>query len=100
MLDNLLALTATVHREDPLRYTPIGLPILEVWLNHKSRQMIHDFTRDITCEIQAILIGEDAKKFFGKLAGKIVHVTGFLSQRGFRNPRIVLNIEHVKFLEG
>lgn len=76
------------------------MPILEVWLKHQSRQMNHDLTRDVSCEIQAVLIGEDALKLFGKLAGHLVHVTGFLSQRGLRNPRIVLNIEHIKFVKG
>ncbi|XLM23192.1 primosomal replication protein N, partial [Chromobacterium piscinae] len=36
----------------------------------------------------------------GKLAGQVINVTGFLSQRSLRNPRLVLNIEYVEFVKG
>ncbi|OWY38470.1 primosomal replication protein N [Xenophilus sp. AP218F] len=99
-MQNRLALTATVEREEALRYTPAGLPVVEMWLRHQSRQTASGFERDVACEIQAILIGEDGRKLSGKLAGKTVNVTGFLSQRGLRNPRLVLNIEFVEFVKG
>lgn len=99
-MQNRLVLTATVDREDALRYTPAGLPVLEMWLKHQSRQTAHGFDRDVACEIQAVLIGEEARKFSGKLAGNAVNLTGFLSQRSLRNPRLVLNIEYVEFVKG
>ena len=99
-MQNRLALTATVDREDALRYTPAGLPVLEMWLKHQSRQTAQGFDRDVACEIQAVLIGEEARKFSGKLAGNTVNLTGFLSQRSLRNPRLVLNIEYVEFVKG
>ncbi|NHR04063.1 primosomal replication protein N [Chromobacterium haemolyticum] len=99
-MQNRLALTATVDREDALRYTPAGLPVLEMWLKHQSRQTAYGFDRDVACEIQAVLIGEEARKFSGKLAGNTVNLTGFLSQRSLRNPRLVLNIEYVEFVKG
>lgn len=99
-MQNQLVLTAAVEREDALRYTPAGLPVLEVWLRHQSRQREAGFERDVSCEVQALLIGEAARKFSGSLAGKMVTVSGFLSQRSLRNPRLVLHIEHVEFVKG
>ncbi|MDF0604274.1 primosomal replication protein N [Neisseriaceae bacterium TC5R-5] len=97
---NHLVLTATVEREDALRYTPAGLPVLEIWLKHQSKQTAYGYQRDVTCDVQAILIGDDAQKFSGKLAGCLVSVQGFLSQRSLKNSRLVLNIELVEFVKG
>ncbi|MFC3533760.1 primosomal replication protein N [Vogesella facilis] len=99
-MQNRLELTATVEREDSLRYTPAGLPVLEMWLRHQSRQSAANLERDVVCEIQAVLLGEGAKKFAGRLAGNTVHCSGFLGQRSLRNPRLVLHIEYVEFVKG
>jgi primosomal replication protein N len=99
-LQNRLVLTATVEREEDLRYTPAGIPVVEMWVRHQSRQTAGGFERDVACEIQAVLIGEDARRIAGKLAGNTVTLTGFLSQRSLKNPRLVLNIEYVEFVKG
>ncbi|WP_082824178.1 primosomal replication protein N [Crenobacter luteus] len=97
---NRLQLTATVEREAGLRYTPAGLPVLEMWLKHQSRQREADLERDVACEIQAVLIGKEAPRWSGKLAGRQIAASGFLAQRSLRNPRLVLHIEHVEFVKG
>ncbi|XLM23193.1 primosomal replication protein N, partial [Chromobacterium piscinae] len=53
-MQNRLLLTVTVEREDALRYTPAGLPVLEMWLKHQSRQSAGGFERDVACDIQAV----------------------------------------------
>lgn len=97
---NRLELTATVIREDVLRYTPAGLPVLEMWLGHRSRQTEAGVERDVACELQAVLIGDKAPGLAGRLAEREVSVAGFLCQRSLRNPRLVLHIEHVEFVKG
>jgi primosomal replication protein N len=99
-LQNQLVLTATVDREEVLRYSPAGLPVLEMWLRHHSRQTEAGIERDVNCEVQAVLIGDSAKAFSGKLSGNAVTLTGFLCQRSMKNPRLVLHIEHVEFVKG
>ena len=99
-MQNRLVLTVTVEREDALRYTPAGLPVVEMWLKHQSRQTAGGFERDVACDIQAVWIGDDARKHSGKLARQVINVTGFLGQRSLRNPRLVLNIEYVEFVKG
>jgi primosomal replication protein N len=99
-LRNHLVLTATVEREEVLRYTPAGMPVLEMWLGHHSKQTEAGLARDVSCEIQAVLIGPQAPLWAGKLAGNTVNLTGFLSQRSLKNPRLVLHIEYVEFVKG
>jgi len=97
---NQLVLTATVEREDALRYTPAGIPVLEIWLSHHSKQREAGFDRMVQCEIQAVMIGDIAREWSGKLAGQLVNLTGFLSQRSMKNPRLVLHIEYAEFVKG
>lgn len=96
-MQNELRLTANVVREDALRYTPAGLPVLQIWLNHQSRQSQEKMARDVSFEIQAVLIGEPAMKYAGRLTGQIVEVSGFIAQRSLRNQRLVLHIESIEW---
>ena len=99
-MQNHLVLTATVEREDVLRYTPAGLAVLEIWLRHHSRQTEAGFERDVNCELQAVMTGDKAREYSGKLAGQQVTLTGFICQRSLRNPRLVLHIEYAEFVKG
>jgi primosomal replication protein N len=99
-LQNQLVLTATVEREEALRYTPAGLAVLEIWLRHHSKQNEAGFDRNVNCEIQAVLIGDKARALSGTLAGNLVQFTGFICQRGLKNPRLVLHIEYAEFVKG
>jgi primosomal replication protein N len=99
-LQNLLVLTATVEREEALRYTPAGMAVLEVWIRHHSKQNEAGFDRDVNCEIQAVLIGEKARELSGRLAGNQMKFSGFLCRRSLKNPRLVLHIEYAEFVKG
>lgn len=99
-MQNQLVLTATVLREEVLRYTPAGMPVLEMWLSHHSKQNEAGLERVVNCEIQAVMLGEIACEWSGKLAGQVVTLTGFLCQRSLKNPRLVLHIEYVEFVKG
>ncbi|GGY27295.1 primosomal replication protein N [Paludibacterium paludis] len=99
-MQNRLVLTATVEREDILRYTPAGVPVLDMWLRHHSRQQEAGVERDVICEIQGIMAGDACREWAGKLAGQTVRVSGFISQRSLRNSRLVLHIEYVEFVKG
>lgn len=96
-MHNELRLTATVAREDDLRYTPAGLPVLQIWLSHQSRQTQSDIPRDVGFEMQAVLIGKLAERLTGKLINQTVDVSGFIAQRSLRNPRLVLHIESIEW---
>ena len=86
-----------VAREDDLRYTPAGLPVLQIWLSHQSRQTQSDIERDVSFEMQAVLIGESAERLAGKLINQTVDISGFIAQRSLRNQRLVLHIESIEW---
>jgi primosomal replication protein N len=50
--------------------------------------------------MQAVLIGDKARELSGKLTGSLVKFTGFICQRGLKNPRLVLHIEYAEFVKG
>ena len=57
---NRLTLTASIATRDPLRYSPAGIPILNVRLLHQSEQVEAGKPRSVTCEMPAVAIGDVA----------------------------------------
>lgn len=94
-MQNCLQLDGVVLREEPLRYTPAGLPTLQCWLQHRSRQNQTEFERQVFFEIQTVIIGPQALNLASKLAGKQVSVSGFIAQRSQRNTRLVLHVQDI-----
>ena len=83
---NRLTLTATLTQKEPLRYSPAGIPILNVRLLHQSEQLEAGKPRTVTCEIPAIAIGEVALKLQSALEGieqqdKQWQFSGFLATK-------------------
>lgn len=97
---NQLLLTATVAREEALRYTPAGLPVLEMWLGHQSKISNAGFERDVCFEIQGVMLGKAAAEHAGRLQGQTCTFTGALGQRSLKNQRLILHIEHIEFVKG
>ena len=62
MKQNRLTLTATLIAREPLRYSPAGVPVLNVRLVHQSQQVEAGLSRSVTCEIPAIAVGEVAER--------------------------------------
>ena len=88
-MQNRLLLTATVEREEALRVTPAGVPVLEVWLRHQSRQTEAGIERDVACEIQAVIAGEKARQLSGRLSGCQIEAQGFVCQRSLDRKSVV-----------
>jgi len=45
---------------DPVRYTPAGMPALNLILKHSSEQIEANLKRTINCELSAKIMGNDA----------------------------------------
>ncbi len=45
---------------DPVRYTPAGIPALNLTLKHSSEQIEANLKRTINCELSAKIMGIDA----------------------------------------
>lgn len=96
---NQLTLCATISQLEPLRYTPAGLPILGMLLQHQSQQEEAGQARTVNCEVQAKLFG-DAAKDWQYAENSVVQVTGFMTHKSLRNPRLVLHIQTIELHKG
>ncbi|PXW98666.1 restart primosome assembly protein PriB [Sphaerotilus hippei] len=85
---NRIELSAQIMERLPMRYTPAGLPALDVRLSHASRQEHLGQMRQVDLEIHATGIGETALQLERLAVGSTVQVTGFLARQ--RNGRGVM----------
>ena len=82
---NRLVLTAQMVGRGALRYTPAGLPALDLSLKHESEAMQDGKTRKVWFEIKARALGEITQRVAGIELGSTHGFAGFLgSQRNGR----------------
>ena len=98
-MNNQFQLTARLHKVDVLRYTPAGVPVLDVVLQHESMQEENGLQHQVKFELPAKIIGEQAKAWQHKI-GTMVEVSGFLAQRSQRIFRPVLRIQNIHEYKG
>jgi len=80
-----------IHRET-LKHTPAGVPILVLTLRHDSHQLEGGMRRQVGFELEAIALGEVARRMDSVPAESAVRVTGFLAARSKLSSRVVLHI--------
>ncbi|MDP1897723.1 MAG: primosomal replication protein N, partial [Sulfurimicrobium sp.] len=62
MSGNRIVLSGKILAIDPLRYTPAGIPALNLTLGHSSRQVEAGMEREVECEVQVVALGELAQQ--------------------------------------
>ena len=98
---NQLVIQALVKEISAVRYSPSGVPILQMILFHESEQLEAENLRKVSVTIDAIIIGQNALGWQHEhIKGKEVEVTGFLAQKHQRNPKPVLHIQSINFSKG
>ena len=98
-MDNQFKLVALLHRINELRYTPAGIPVLDVVLRHNSQQEENGSKCQIQFELPAKIIGPNAL-LWQHQKGQLVCVTGFLAQRSQKNAQPVLRIQTIQQYRG
>ena len=89
---NHVVLTACLAEVKNLRYTPAGLPALDMVLEHESSLEQAGQLRQIKAAVKAIAFGAIAERIQQQPLGSIWQFTGFLaSPRLGKNP--VLHIQ-------
>jgi len=88
-------LSATLVERGALRYTPAGLPALDLALKHESQVTQDGQARKVSVEIKARAIGEITQRIAGLEMGSEHGFAGFLGSQ--RNGRGV--VFHVTELE-
>ena len=89
---NQLVLSARIAQASALRYTPAGLPALDLNLEHESEASEAGQTRQVKVAIRAVAFGGVAETLVRQAIGSSWKFTGFLATpRNGKHP--VLHIQ-------
>ena len=91
---NRVVLSAVLVEKMALRYTPAGLPALNVGLKHESTLSEDGQVRKVSMELRAVAIGGITNQLGKMVLGTEAHFAGFLASA--RNGRgLLLHITSV-----
>ena len=76
---NHIELTACIAELSALRYTPAGLPALDVMLEHSSQQTEAGHLRQVGLKIRALALGVLAERLSRQAVGSQWRFQGFLA---------------------
>jgi primosomal replication protein N len=85
---NRLVLSAKLVERGARRYTPAGLPVIELMLQHESEQSEDGQTRRVSLEIKALAVGSITQAVDALALGTTGNYAGFLART--RNGRGML----------
>ena len=89
---NRVVLTAHIAETQSLRYTPAGLPAVDLKLEHQSEQEEAGQRRQVKAVIKAVAFGTLAERLSRQTIGSSWQFTGFLAAA--RNGKqLVLHIQ-------
>lgn len=89
---NQLHLTACIAEVAPLRYTPAGLPALDLVLEHESTVAAAEGPRQVRASVRALALAGTAERLAQQAMGSRWRFSGFLSTPR-RGRHVVLNIQ-------
>jgi primosomal replication protein N len=76
---NQTILNARIAEAQALRYTPAGLPAIDLRLEHESDTLEAGQQRQVKLEIRAVAFGADAETLARQAIGSGFRFTGFLA---------------------
>ena len=89
---NQTILSARIAEAAALRYTPAGIPALDLRLEHESEALEAGQARQVKLQLKAVAFGTDAETLARQAIGSQYRFTGFLAApRGGKHP--VLHIQ-------
>jgi primosomal replication protein N len=92
--NRLVLAAALVERASP-RYTPAGIPALDVLLAHESEQLEAGQVRKVVLQLKGIAFGTLAERLMTQPLGVSLHTEGFLTNT--RNGKgVVFHIQDFK----
>lgn len=93
---NQVRLTASVIELQALRYTPAGVPALELMLEHESEVQEAGQVRRVAFQTRAIALGDTAHLLADIPLGSRLELAGFLAAARMGSSRLVLHIQKAK----
>ena len=79
---NQLVLTACVAELGALRFTPAGLPAIDLRLEHESTMTEAAQPRQVKAALKAVAFGSNAERLAGLALGSLWRFQGFLATPG------------------
>jgi primosomal replication protein N len=76
---NHLVLTACIAEVNPMRYTPVGLPALDLRLEHESNIQEAGQERQVKAAVKAVAFGAMAEKLAKQAIGSAWRFNGFVA---------------------
>ena len=99
MSGNRIVLNGKILTIDPLRYTPAGIPALNLTLAHNSRQVEAGMEREVECEVQVVAMGELAQQAARCKVEDGIRIQGFLARKSRKSTQLVLHANKIELLE-
>ena len=94
-MENRVVLTGCLAEQAALRYTPAGLPALDLRIEHSSQQQELGNVRNVTASVKAVAFGALAEKLARQEPGSQWTFQGFLATP--RNSKmVVLHIQDIQ----
>ena len=88
-------MTACIAEAAALRFTPAGVPAIELRLEHGSQQMEAGQMREVKAVLKAVAFGAMAERLARQPIGSLWRFTGFLAtQRNGKHP--VLHVQDIQ----
>ena len=89
---NQVALDARLVKRGALRYTPAGIPVIDLLVGHKSIQLEAGKEREARCEVEAVAVGDLAARLNRAKLNQPLRLSGFLTQRSIKDRNLVLHV--------
>jgi len=94
-VNNHWVLTACIAEVQPLRYTPAGLPALDIRLEHESLQREAGADRQVKASVKALAFGALAERLARQALGSVWSFQGFLAT-GRGGKGLVFHIQDIQ----
>ncbi|MDP2963988.1 MAG: primosomal replication protein N [Sulfurimicrobium sp.] len=99
MSGNRIVLSGKILAIDPLRYTPAGIPALNLTLGHSTRQVEAGQEREVECEVQVVALGELAQQAARCKVEDGIRIQGFLARKSRNSMQLVLHANRIELIE-
>jgi primosomal replication protein N len=93
---NVLHLSAKVIGKEAIRYTPAGIAVVKLTLEHQGMQSEAGAQRQVQFEMTAHVLGQAAKQAQVLQLGQVVRVQGFLAPTRKGAKQLRLHITHIE----
>ncbi|WP_034411021.1 primosomal replication protein N [Derxia gummosa] len=92
---NTVVLAAQIVERGQVRYTPAGVPVLELRLGHASQCIEAGAPRQVAFEAAAVALGPMALRADAAPAGCTLRFEGFLAQKSLKSKTLVIHITNI-----